>query len=104
MLERRFDAGQCRGHSFFKGIDFAHLHEAQPPIVPAVSSPDDTKHFDSFKFQPLPATQPGAKDTSMEWVHYDFDRTKKDLHQADVNVDTIFLAKRPAGSDELFSE
>jgi hypothetical protein len=79
VRERRLTAMQCRDHPFFLGLDFQCLHRLRPPIVPSVSSRNDTKHFDNFKFRPLPDPQVQAKDMSMEWVHYDFDRDRKNL-------------------------
>lgn len=81
--QKRLDAEACRSNPFFAGLDFAQLHILQPPIIPSVRAPDDTKHFDDFKFKPLSGAGSGAKDVSMEWVHYDFDRNKTDLTRAD---------------------
>lgn len=96
VRERRLNVEQCRGDPFFVGIDFQRLHELQPPIVPSVSNPADTTHFDSFEFRALSAARVGAKDVSMEWVHYDFNREKKDLHRADARFENLFVLRSDA--------
>jgi len=37
-----------RKHKFFEPIDFDKLPQSRPPIVPEVSGPTDTRHFDEF--------------------------------------------------------
>merc|ERR1712216_1214 len=88
VREKRLDADQCRNHPFFAHLDFTHIHELQPPIVPAVSASDDTRHFDEFEYRPVPPTQHGAKDAPMQWMHYDFDRQEKHLHSAHEDLNT----------------
>lgn len=35
-------------HKFFEGIDWDNIHQVTPPIVPEISGPTDTRHFDDF--------------------------------------------------------
>jgi protein-serine/threonine kinase len=40
------DAEDIRSHRWFRGVDFSSLHLQQPPFVPKVTSPADTRYFD----------------------------------------------------------
>lgn len=39
---------EIRNHPFFEGIDWSNLRACRPPVVPQLSSPTDTGHFDEF--------------------------------------------------------
>jgi len=44
----RISFDQMRKHKFFEPIDWDNLPRSKPPIVPEVSGPTDTRHFDEF--------------------------------------------------------
>lgn len=50
----RNGAEEIKHHPFFAkyGIDWEHIREAVPPIVPDLAGPLDTKYFDSIEAQP----------------------------------------------------
>ncbi|PWN31209.1 kinase-like protein [Meira miltonrushii] len=54
---------ELMAHPWFRGIDWANLHQSKAPFVPALSHPADTKHFeDDIDDEPLPA--PGAAEAA----------------------------------------
>lgn len=70
----RYGAEQCRRSSFFAGIDFGTLHEADPPFVPDVSGPDDTRFFEEARSRTLPPTDfYSLRDPGLEFAGYDND-------------------------------
>ncbi|KAH0787184.1 AGC family protein kinase [Histomonas meleagridis] len=46
--EYRFNYEQIKEHPFFEGIDFDHIREMVPPIVPKLNGDWDTSNFDEF--------------------------------------------------------
>jgi len=51
----RITFDQLRKHKFFESIDWDRLPQSRPPIVPEVSGPTDTRHFDEFPDEEEPA-------------------------------------------------
>lgn len=64
-LDRGLDKGMMEGaedlkaHPWFKGIDFATIHEQTPPFVPELSEPGDTRYFED-DIDPNPLAAPDA--------------------------------------------
>jgi len=49
-------------HKFFEGVDWDNLPKTKPPIIPDVSGPTDTRHFDDFPDEDEPpADEPDPK-------------------------------------------
>merc|ERR1740123_879075 len=75
--KQRKSAEELRSVPFFASVDFAMLHETQPPFTPKVSGPGDPSNFDEAKKsrQELPKQRKGVrKDESLEWAGYEFNR------------------------------
>jgi len=43
--KERLDAERIKAHPFFRGIEWERVHMAGPPMVPLLSSPEDTSRF-----------------------------------------------------------
>ncbi|GAB0488830.1 hypothetical protein MMPV_000040 [Pyropia vietnamensis] len=43
---------EVAAHPWFDGLDWAHLRDSTPPFVPALSSDDDTRYFDTLPPEP----------------------------------------------------
>ncbi len=40
---------EIKSHPFFKGIDWEHIRDIQAPMIPKLSSPEDTCNFEKFE-------------------------------------------------------
>lgn len=49
-----------RSHPWFRGVDWGAMHSYEPPFVPDVASPTDTRNFDKFQPQEDPAAARAA--------------------------------------------
>jgi serine/threonine kinase 38 len=59
---QRISFEQLKKHKFFEGIDWDNLPKTTPPIIPEVSGPTDTRHFDDFPDEEEPtAEEPGEE-------------------------------------------
>jgi len=45
----RLSYEDIKSHSFFKGLDWANIRSTKAPIIPELSGPTDTSHFDHFE-------------------------------------------------------
>lgn len=62
--EERYGLTQMINHPFFDGFDFSEPQINQPPLVPSITYPTDTSHFDDFDVYEEPSEElPG--DSSM---------------------------------------
>eukprot|EP00456_Euglypha_rotunda_P043141 TRINITY_DN3372_c0_g1_i6.p1 TRINITY_DN3372_c0_g1~~TRINITY_DN3372_c0_g1_i6.p1 ORF type:complete len:462 (+),score=72.71 TRINITY_DN3372_c0_g1_i6:165-1388(+) len=44
----RISFEELKQHKFFEGLDWDNLSKAKPPLIPEVTGPTDTQHFDDF--------------------------------------------------------
>jgi len=92
----RLTAEQIRREPFFSSLDFATIHQQQPPIVPGrhLSGPTDTRLFpEGLGCLSLPEAAAGPdKDLPMEWAHYEFDREAHEL-QLPKAVESLFTPR-----------
>ncbi|KAL7419412.1 hypothetical protein Q5752_006250 [Cryptotrichosporon argae] len=60
-------AGEIKAHSWFKGIDWADLHNQTPPYHPDLRADDDTRHFDDdIPAEPLAPANGAAADATRD--------------------------------------
>lgn len=92
----RRKAEQCRRSPFFDGIDFSSLQETDPPFVPDVEGPDDTRFFEEATARELPPTDfHSLRDPGLEFAGYDNDMDALEAAaRSTVNVSSLLLQRR----------
>jgi len=88
--EQRLDAAGVRAMPWFANTDFEHLHLQTPPIIPQVSSPDDTCMFEDFKeiAAQLPQSESRLSwDKGLDWSHYEQDGRAQALRGRQMVID-----------------
>mmetsp|Transcript_87151 Transcript_87151/g.222020 ORF Transcript_87151/g.222020 Transcript_87151/m.222020 type:complete len:306 (-) Transcript_87151:76-993(-) len=88
--EQRLDAAGVRAVPWFANTDFEHLHLQTPPIIPQVSSPDDTCMFEDFKeiAAQLPQSESRLSwDKGLDWSHYEQDGRAQALRGRQMVID-----------------
>lgn len=56
-VKDRLTFEEIKKHPFFRGVDWDHIHDMTPPIIPEVSSDTDVRHFDDFEEKERPSDQ-----------------------------------------------
>lgn len=75
----RLSIEQCRTEAFFCGLDFKRLHLMRPPIVPEISGPSDTRHFEDFEdTEPRDSNASiSRRDSNIDWANYEYDQDQQ---------------------------
>lgn len=45
---------EIKAHSFFKGVNWDHIHRQKAPFIPQLKSPTDTAYFDDYRLEEEP--------------------------------------------------
>lgn len=104
---------EIKSHPFFKGIDWENIRNTKAPIIPKLSSPEDTCNFEKFE-DPTPWTAEsivdntkakGVKNRDYYWIGYTY--KKPQMFDNRKEIDEIFeklKQKKESECKRMFSE